>query len=235
MRAIEQQQDEAGRLLEGVHARLVELTRLRDDCHQQQQLMLQRADEVQHWMAQHEHLVGGRAGELRQVADKSRERAESSAAEPRPNWPAIHGWLEDAAANYTAALQQAAEDVRTYQQFVDRLSAVGQHARGVEQLLRSNTADRPRANQRYRAAAEEISELLQYETRGWRDWADLLRRVDQAGDRFTECRAVGTGGYPHFPTGGGGTAPSGAGTGVRRQCLLAGLLRRYVTRKLAAG
>lgn len=180
LRGVAQQQDEAGRLLEGVTSRLVELKRLRDDCREQRQAVLRQAEELQQWLARHEHLVGPRAGELAQVAEKSRQLAHAASAESQPHWPAIYGWLEDAAGNYTAALQQAAEDVRVYERFVVRLSEVVQQSKRVEHLLRSNTADRPRANQRYRDAAEEINSLLQYETRGWRDWADLLRRVEQA-------------------------------------------------------
>jgi hypothetical protein len=156
-----------------------ELEQLRDESQIQRRAMQERAEATRQWLAQHEQLVGDAARELLGVAQRSHEQVDSGVNQTRPHWPAIRGWIEQALANYDRAQQRATEDVRSHQEFRDRLQTVRAESQRVEQLLRSTTADRPRANQRFQTAASELAVLADHANTGQRDWQNLLRRLEQ--------------------------------------------------------
>ena len=175
---IGEQQQQVRALFEQLHQRLDDLLRLREESKRQQQQMLQRAEEAQRWIAGHEHLIGNQARELLAVARSLQAKLDAGWGLNRPNWLQLREWLEQASTNYLAAFEQASDDVRTYEQFTSRLQTVQEETRRVERFLQSNTADRPRANQRLQAARQELGVLLGYETSGLRDWRDLQKRLD---------------------------------------------------------
>ena len=172
-------QQQVAELLQSVRTRVEELEQLRDESQIQRRAMQERAEATRQWLAQHEQLVGDAARELLGVAQRSHEQVDSGVNQTRPHWPAIRGWIEQALANYDRAQQRATEDVRSHQEFRDRLQTVRAESQRVEQLLRSTTADRPRANQRFQTAASELALLADHANTGQRDWQNLLRRLEQ--------------------------------------------------------
>jgi hypothetical protein len=109
-----------------------------------------------------------------------------------PDWPDIRRRIDVVSQGAATALRQAQEDVEIHRRFLEQLDVVKQKAQAVGTLLEQEDKDRPPANQRYRAAVDELAALESADGAD-RDhdhqWDRRLRRVaeiDQSLDRAEE-------------------------------------------------
>lgn len=163
-------------LLTAIGDLLHELNALREQCAQQRGELLDAARQLQSFLGQHADTVDPEARSHLAEAARLEEQVVAGLDSPRPHWPAVKQRLDQLAAALTSAREAAEADVRHRAAFQATLQESETLSARVANLLRSNTADRPRANQAYRRAASALTEL-----RGQRaNWKTLLAAANEA-------------------------------------------------------
>jgi hypothetical protein len=104
-----------------------------------------------------------------------------------PDWGAAAAQLDRAAESYTSALAQAHEDVRAHEQLVAQLNEARLRGNRVNELLRANTADRPRAAQRFQAGWQSLERIARESQQPQADWAQLLGLLKEAMQDFEKA------------------------------------------------
>jgi hypothetical protein len=177
---VQSQQKEAHGLLGGVGQCLQQLTALRQECQRQGQDVSDLARKVQAFNASHQGVVRQGARSRFDAAEEGWRRVRGQMEGPRPHWADIRQHLEEAQKGYAAALKEAEEDVRCYQQLMTKLGDVGREAERVGLFLRQHYQSRAPAGQCQRAAVEALERVRRESGGRAADWADLLRQVEEA-------------------------------------------------------
>jgi chromosome segregation ATPase len=188
MRQAETQRHQATALLEAVSRCLEELLRQGSQADQRRAEITESARRIADYFQQHERIVGAEAQRTWSHAREAIEQAESGSQQDRPHWPQVLAAWQVAASSLSTASEQAQVDVRHHDQLMRELNQVRTRAANVGQLLRSHTADRPRANQRYQGALQAIEQLGQASTHPNADWSDLLAQLQQAAADVTQAQ-----------------------------------------------
>lgn len=179
---------EAQTLLGAIGDRLQELNSLREQCAQQRGELLDTARQLQTYLSQHADTVDQEARSHLAEAARLEEHVVSGLDSSRPHWPTVKQRLDQLAAALTSAREAAEADVRHRAAFDATLQESETLGARVSNLLRNNTADRPRANQAYRRAASALSEL-----RGQRaNWKALLAAANEAKQDLTNAEQWAT-------------------------------------------
>lgn len=184
----EQQQQVAARLT-ALGNRLSELVALRETCRARRKQLGLQANQVRQWIAQNNTAV---RAEARNLLAKGEQEVQTT-PEPSPgnpiNWVNISTILDHAQRTLSAAQETAQADATAHQQLLAQLESTRQQAGQVDQLLRSNTADRARANQRFQAANQDLGRIRQTVATPQSDWAALAVQLKQVADDFEQARA----------------------------------------------
>jgi hypothetical protein len=179
---------QAQALIAAVGLRLDELQKLRSQAATRRREVAESSRRVETFLGQHTHIVGDEAQGLWSQAQASLEQAEAAAGHSQPHWPQILAELDRAAGALAAALERAENDVRSHALLMAELSQARARAASVGQLLRSHTADRPRANQRFQGALEVIEAIARASDQPGAAWARLLEELRQAAADVEQSR-----------------------------------------------
>lgn len=177
-------QQQTSSLLAAVGQRLKELTELRERGRKQLGQLAAQEREASDFAARHEQALSLDAlARLAAAATVHRAAVTAQQAE-RPDWPALVGQMDLAATALKAACDAAAEEVRRHEQLLSQLEVTDRLQKQVGHLLAGNTADRPRANQRYQAACQALAAVAQQSAAPHGDWQRLLGQVQEAAGDF---------------------------------------------------
>jgi hypothetical protein len=114
---------------------------------------------------------------------------DSIVGEPRPDWPTVVQLLDGLGVDLSAANQQASSDVRNWQELQKALAELNRQTDHVGRQLQESAADRPRANQRFRAAHDALQKTNQANATPWADWELLLRQARAVADDLRQAEA----------------------------------------------
>jgi hypothetical protein len=177
---VRKDQAEALGLLKPVGECLQQLAQAQQDCDQRRRELGALAQKVQAYLAGHDRVVGEQARSFLGLAERKRADAASGVSAARPNWPALRQQLDAARHDYEAALGEMEKDVERHRQLTAKLDEVGREAERVGAWLRGRREDRPRANQRHRAAADLLEQVRRQSAAAGADWGRLLQQAEEA-------------------------------------------------------
>ena len=134
--------------------------------------------------------IGPEAERSRAAAEALYRRLAGGIREPRPDWSDLRAQTEALRRGLAVAQEQAESDVEGFRRAAERLEQVRQRARQVEALLAREEKDRPQANQRYRAASQELAELERDAQGEPGSWDRRLRRLDEIAANLDRAEAL---------------------------------------------
>lgn len=187
---VKSEQEKAQQLLPEVGRCLQKLTEVRSDCEKRRQELADQARQAQGYLASQQAIVRQPAKAHLNGAEGHWQQARSLANSPRPDWPAVNKLLEEAKKEYTAALKSAEEDVRCYRQLGDRLADAERLGERVGTFLARHHEDRQQANLTYRSGVDALNRVRQEITQRQGDWAQLLKRVEEASANLTKAEEL---------------------------------------------
>ena len=183
--AAEQQQADA--LIAAVGGRLGELIATRARCRTRLKEIVSQAAQVQELIDQRHDIVGADSRTALAAAQQELQAVERSMQESAANWPRLERELEQAQHNVSMAQELAENDVQAHRQFLAELDAARNLQRDVDRLLKGATTDRVQANQRYRAAAQELEQIAQ-DIAASVDWEALTERTRHVVEDLEQAR-----------------------------------------------
>ena len=173
-------QQQAASLFAAVGQRLKELTELRERGRKQLAQLAVQEREARDFGQRHEQALSRDALSRLAAAAEIHQAAAGGQTAERPDWPTLERQMQQAAAAIKSAFDAATEEVRRRDQLLSQVEAVRRQATHVGQLLAGSAADRPRANQRYRAACQALEAIAAQSTQPHGDWQHLLGQVEEA-------------------------------------------------------
>jgi hypothetical protein len=189
LNGIRDQQQQVAARLTALGSRLGELVSLREACRARRKQLGLLASQARQWIAQNNAAVRAEARNLLAKVEQDLQSMPEAAPAGATNWVQISQVLDQAQRTLTSAQDRAQADVKAHQQLVAQLESVRSLAGQVDQLLRSNTADRPRANQRFQAANQDLGRIRQAAATPQADWTALAVQLKQVADDFQQARA----------------------------------------------
>jgi hypothetical protein len=188
LREAELAREKAAALVQGITAGLTELERLRSQAQSRLAELDQSERRVAAFFAAQERIIGQEARQQGSLAHQVSQQAAAEAQRAQPHWPRVIVALDQASQAFASAQARADEDVRRHQQLLAELNQARAGVYSVGQLLRSSSADRPRANQRYEAAQQMIERIAQASGQPGAAWAALLEQLKQATGDLDQAR-----------------------------------------------
>ena len=165
--------------------RLKELRELRQRSQNRKSEIEEQRGKVEEYYQRHAKVIRSVTRPSLKSALATLEQSQKSQQNAQPHWPGIWEQLQAAAQAFKVAQDQAEQDVRSHEELQKQLDAAQRHMRQVGDLLRNNSADRPRANQQYRNSQTTIEQLARDVTAADADWPRLLSKLQQAQQDLT--------------------------------------------------
>lgn len=180
----------AENLLRATSQRCQDLGKLRGETQRALRDAKGEADRLRQFLAGNAQILGDSPGAALEGAGIELQHLEQQAAAPRPDWPKLAQGVASARALLADVKQQGDAQIQAYQQLTSRWSRVRARAKEVGRLLESNEHDRPRANQRYRDAAQALDRIESSLQATGGDWAALSEAMNSAEYELNEAERL---------------------------------------------
>jgi len=182
-------QQQANSLTAAILARRKDLDDLRSRSRQEQNRLTELAARMRSSRASHERIVSAEADRLLVSAERLIDGLRDQLRAAQPHWPAIAEQQQQASAGLQASEERAQRDIKSHTDLTQRLPIVGQQGQRVNELLRSSTADRARANERYHSAAIVLARIAEQARGAKAEWVTLLKQLADTAADFEKADA----------------------------------------------
>ncbi|HEY1065149.1 MAG TPA: hypothetical protein VGE52_03540, partial [Pirellulales bacterium] len=167
-------------LLAGVGVLLARLRQLRSACQERAETLRTARTNVERYFAQHDAIVRSGARTALAQAVQADDEARRQTAQPRPDWTQIAPAWAAVETLLGQAQDLADSDVAQHAEAHKLTAALQTYAAKVGRTLEANTADRPRANQRFQTARRLIDAASARLQDRQGDWRRLLDELNEA-------------------------------------------------------
>lgn len=177
-------------LLRATSQRCQDLGKLRGETQQALRDAKGEADRIRQFLGANVQILGDlpRNALERATADLRQREGEASAS--RPNWTELAQGVAAIRSSLADIKQQGEAQIQSYQQLTARWGQVRARAKEIGQLLDTNEHDRPRANQRYRDATQDLDRIEASAQVPGSDWTSLTEAMNEAERDLNEAERL---------------------------------------------
>lgn len=163
------------------------LAQARDESRAGRQALAQSLRRVDDLFRAHDLVVGTAAHRARNELAAILKPLDAAMQAALPNWPDLRDQLRNAQNALQTAESAAQADIAAQREFAGRLDSVREHADRLDGFLRAHSTDRPRANQKARAAFTSLEQLIGEAEAGRADWPSLAKRLQVVAEELGQA------------------------------------------------